>query len=150
MVAISVLGKGFCLAPGCDLLSTSIPGFNLHLLVFMSRHHSGVVTWNGTFYLKTSCNLVLLQRLLLWIHRRLLVATSEWCRDIICIQLVSRHRFLLLDTSFSLFHISSVATSFICSLDHLGRNLFLRVTTSLVKFFYFFFPTEFGNVMTWN
>ena len=71
----------------------------------------------------------------------------SWCHDI---RVMSRHRFLVLDTFFSPFHISSVPTSFICSFDHPGRILFLQVMTSLVKVFYFFFQAKFGDVMTWN
>ena len=52
----------------------------------MSRHEMGPCV------LKTSCNLFLWQRPLLWLHRRILVVTSEWCRDIIYILLASRHR----------------------------------------------------------
>ena len=50
------------------------------------------------------------------------VATSEWCRDM---------KILLLNISFSLDHISFVATSFFCGLGHHGPNLFLQVTTKL-------------------
>ena len=58
-------------------------------------------------------------------------------------------KILLLNISFSLDHISFVATSFICCLGHPGRNLFLQVTTSLVKVFYFFLKVDFGDV-TWK
>ena len=108
-------------------------------------------------FIKTSCNFVYLQRPLLWLlltdPRRNIgvmsrprlysvgVATSEWCRDM---------KILLLDTSFSLDHISFVATSFFCCLAHPSRNLFLQVTTSLAKVFNFFLKVDFGDVVTWK
>ena len=69
------------------------------------------------------------------------VVTSEWCRDM---------KILLLNISFSLDHISFVATLIFCCLGHLGRNLNLQVTTSLAKVFYFFPKIDFGDVVTWN
>ena len=107
--------------------------------------------------LKTSCNFVYLQRPFLWLSltdpRRDIevmsrpqlhsigIATSKWCRDM---------QILLLTISFSLDHISFVATSFICCLAHPGHNLFLEVTTSLAKVFYFFLKVDFGDVVTWK
>ena len=69
------------------------------------------------------------------------IATSEWCRDM---------KILLLNISFSLHHISFVATSIFCCLRHPDRNHFLQVTTSLAKVFYFFPKTDLGDVMTWK
>ena len=70
----------------------------------------------------------------------IVIATSDWCHDMI----------LLLNISFSLDHISFVATSIFCCLSHPGRNLNLQVTTSLAKVFYFFPKIDFGDVVTWN
>ena len=78
----------------CDHFSKSIFGCTLNLPVFMSRHRSDVATRNRALCLKkkTSFNLFLLQGPLLWLHRRILVTTSDWCRDIIYILLASRHQ----------------------------------------------------------
>ena len=69
------------------------------------------------------------------------IATSKWCCDM---------KIFLLHISFSLDHISFVATSIFCCLSHPGRNLFLQVATSLTKVFYFFPKTDLGDVATWK
>ena len=48
----------------------------LHSSCWDSNSHFYVATSNGAFHLKTSCNFVLLQRLLLWPHLQIHVATS--------------------------------------------------------------------------
>ena len=77
------------------LLLNSFVGRDLNEL---SRHHSSCQDFSSCFHvatriacrdinltleLKTSCDFFCLRRPLLWLHRQILVATSELCRDII-------------------------------------------------------------------
>ena len=100
--------------------------------------------FNLTLELKTSCEFFCLRRPLLWLCRQILVATSELCRDIIYLLLVSRHQ-------------SDVATqisSFNCFLESRSRLSLSQLPFSSHDFtcscFSFFFKAKFVAVVTWN